>query len=62
MKEFKLGRKFVVTMTVILLGSIVVNHYVHDHNLKWMVLVYQGVFVGILIGIGGYDYWLRRRD
>ena len=61
MKESKLGRKFSTTMAILIVGSTILNHYVHDHDLKWVLLANEGLLLGVWIGVAGYD-WVQRRE
>jgi hypothetical protein len=60
MKDSKLGGRLRATFVVILVGSAAINYYVHDRDLRWAFLVIEALLLGVLIGVSGYDWMLRK--
>ena len=60
MKDSKLVGKFRAMAVVILVSSTIVNFYVPGRDLRWMFLVIEALLLGVLIGVSGYDWVLRK--
>jgi hypothetical protein len=60
MRDSKLVGKLRAMAVVILVSSTIVNFYVHGRDLRWMFLVVEALLLGVLIGVSGYDWVLRK--
>ena len=60
MKPSKLGGTLRAMFVVILVSSMIVNYYVHDRDVRWICLVTEALLLGVLLGVSGYDWVLRK--